>query len=32
VFDENVVEGSFYWSVDGVLWSAGSNVLATKLP
>jgi hypothetical protein len=27
-----VVEGAFYWTVDGVLWAAGSNVVATKLP
>jgi hypothetical protein len=27
-----VVEGAFYWTVDGVLRAAGSNVVATKLP
>jgi hypothetical protein len=27
-----VVEGAFYWTVDDVLWAAGSNVVATKLP
>jgi hypothetical protein len=27
-----VVEGAFYWSADGVLWSAGSNIVATRLP
>lgn len=27
-----VVEGAFYWSVDGLLWAAGSGVVATPLP
>ncbi len=27
-----VVEGAFYWTVDGVLWAAGSNVVATPIP
>jgi hypothetical protein len=27
-----VVEGAFYWTVDGVLWAAGSSLVATKLP
>jgi hypothetical protein len=26
-----VVEGAFYWTVDGVLWAAGSNLVATRL-
>jgi hypothetical protein len=27
-----VVEGAFYWTVDGVTWAAGSGVVATRLP
>jgi hypothetical protein len=27
-----VVEGAFYWTVDGVVWAAGSGVVATRLP
>jgi hypothetical protein len=27
-----VVEGAFYWNVDGVVWAAGSGVVATRLP
>jgi hypothetical protein len=27
-----VVEGAFYWSPGGVLWAAGSNVVATPMP
>jgi hypothetical protein len=27
-----VVEGAFYWTVDGVSWAAGSGVVATRLP
>lgn len=29
---DTVVEGAFYWTIDNTLWSAGSNVLATRLP
>jgi hypothetical protein len=27
-----VVEGAFYWTIDGVLWAAGSNLVATPIP
>jgi hypothetical protein len=27
-----VVEGAFYWTIDDVLWAAGSNLVATRLP
>jgi hypothetical protein len=27
-----VVEGAYYWSVDGVFWAAGANHLATPIP
>jgi hypothetical protein len=27
-----VVEGSFYWTIDGVVWAAGSNAVATPIP
>jgi hypothetical protein len=27
-----VVEGAFYWTIDGVTWAAGSNLVATSVP